>query len=224
MNLSDIIREVGELAATSKAVRQDIRAWVNRGQRALAQRHSFSFMHSIQGVTIATGTMSAALPANFKELSNEQSPITYTAPTSQFPVPVRIMTRAQLESSLPGWDSRITNASGYWSPFQVFIEQGDGGVWTINLPAGYTQAENATYAVSCYLYPDDLRLGTDHTGATDDAELAEALVNWTVAKALLAEDALDQRGAAARTTSEYHLTRAIAQDARRKLAGRAVRM
>lgn len=57
-NLAEIIREVGELGARSRAVQGDIKGFANRAQRTIAQRRNWSFMHDIRGVTITTGSSS----------------------------------------------------------------------------------------------------------------------------------------------------------------------
>lgn len=222
MTKSDLIREIGELGARSPRILSDLAGWLNRGQRAIAQRRNWSFLHSITSVTITSGTTSAALPATFKELAPQQSPITYTSPTAQFPTPVHVKSRAELERMTPGVSAYVANYQGGYSPFYVFLESGPTG-WTINSPQGYPQAANATYALSCFLFPADLSLGTDHNALTDDAELAEALIEWVKAKAFLAEDSTDPRGIASQQLFEQHLRTAAAQDARKNLAGRAIR-
>lgn len=225
MTLSDLIRESGELGARSDRIKSDLKGWVNRGQRAICQRHNFSWMHSQQSVTITAGNTSANLPATFKELSAARSPITYTAPASQFPTPVNVLSRAELERMPPGASGNVVNASGSWSPFYVFLEKNDGGLWTINIPLGFPVATAVSYALSCYLFPADLSLGTDHNTLTDDTELAEALINWTRSKAYLSQDPPDAQSAQI-VQAEYENTvrRAIGQDARKVLAGRRLRM
>lgn len=223
MTLSDMVREAGELGARMNSVQSDIKPWIQRAMRQIAQRHNFTWMHSRQFATIATGTTSTALHPRFKELTPELSPITYTSPTAQFPTPVRVKTREELERTGPGVDNLTVNASGYWSPFFVFLEQNDGGPWTINTASGYTQAEDATYAYSCFLFPTDLTLGTDTNAITNDGELAEATVFLAVAMAILKRDASDPQGIAAKREAETYIKRAISQDAHRKLSGRALR-
>jgi hypothetical protein len=223
MTFSDLIREAGEMGARMNSVQSDIRPFILRAIRQIAQRHNFTWMHSRQTATITSGTTSANLHARFKELTPEASPITYTAPTAQFPTPVIVKTREELERTGPGINNLTVNASGYWSPFYVFLEQNDGGLWTINTASGYTQPEAATYSYSCYLFPADLSAATDTNGVTNDAELAEASVFLAVAMALLKQDASDARGIAAQQAAEPHIRRAISQDAHRRLAGRIIR-
>lgn len=169
---------------------------------------------------------SVNLPTTFKELAPEKSPITFTDPTlSQFPRPVQIRSRAELEAMAPGYQAYVTNSpAGYGTPYYVFLEQNDNGRWTLNIPAAYPVLTNITYVVSCYLFPADLSLGTDTSAVTTDAELAEALINWVKAKAFTAENALDPQGAACMALYEQAVQRAMSQDARRRLAGRPVHM
>lgn len=223
VTLSDLIREIGELGARSPAVKTDVRGWINRAQRAVAQRHNWTFLHSIVDVAIASNATSATISTRFKALSEEPNPVTYTAPTAQFPVPVTIKSRGELDGMTPGFDNRIVNASGYWSPFVLFLEN-NAGAWTLNRPQGYTHTENSTYHVSCYLFPVDLSAGTDSNAITTDGELSEAIVAWVISKALLAEDYTDPKGMAARQDYEARIKTAIAQDAQRRLTGRAFRM
>lgn len=224
MTLADIIREVGELAARSVSIQSDLKPWVNRAQRAIAQRRNWTFMHSQQSVTIPSGSSSAEISPAFKELSAEKSPITYTSSAAAFPTPVRVRSRQELEATAPNLNNVVTNAASTFTPFYVFLEQNDGGRWTINLPAGYTHSENAIYSISCYLFPDELVKGTDHNAITDDAELQQAIVSLTTAIALRSQDPESTRAEAARQQAERSIQLAIAQDARKRLAGRAIRM
>lgn len=220
MTRSDLIREIGEMGCRSQRVQNDIAGFLNRAQRSIAQRRNWTWMHSRQTATILAGTTSIALSTRFKELAPEKSPVTYTAPNASYPVPVHVKSRAELEAMTPGAISAVTNANGYWSPYYVFIEQNDGGTWTLNTPAGYTHATDAAYTLSCFLYPADLALGTDSNGMTTDADLIEALIAKTKALAYFSEDTTDPRGMAAQAQYEAHLARAATEDARRRLAGR----
>lgn len=213
MNLSYLVREAGELGARMQSVQSDIKPWVNRAMRQIAQRHNFSWMHSRQTATIATGQSSANLHARFKELTPELSPITYGT------VPVEVTTREAVERYSPGLIGVTVTTSSY--PYRVFLEQNDGGLWTIS--TGYPQTENATYTYSCFLYPADLALGTDSNGITADGELSEACVFLAVAMALLKNDATDPKGIGAKQAAEPHIKRAISQDAHKKLSGRVLR-
>lgn len=219
MTLSDIIREIGELGCRSPRIQNDIKGWVNRAQRQLTERHNFSWMHSRQTATITSGTTSANLSARFKELAQERSPVTFTAPTATAPQPVNVKTRAELERTAAGVDGYVAGATGYYSPFFVFLEQNDGGVWTINTPTGYTHTSDATYTLSCFLFPADLALGTDTNGMTTGGSLTEALIAHTRAIAYLSEDPSDKRGLDAKMIAEGHLASAISYDTRQRMAG-----
>lgn len=222
MTLSDVIRETFELGARSQRIQSDGKAWVNRGQRAIAQRRNWCFMHSQQTLTMLASATSVNFPANFKELAPEKSPITFTDPTlSQFPRPVQIRSRAELEAMAPGYQAYVTNSpAGYGTPYYVFLEQNDNGLWTLNIPAAYPVLTNISYVCSCYLFPADLALGTDHSAVTDDAELCEALINWIKWKSFSAENALNPEAEACRALYEQATLRAISQDARKRVAGR----
>lgn len=226
MTRADLVREIGELAARGVRIQSDIAGWLNKGQRIIAQRANWTFLHDIQSVTVTSGAVSANLPTNWKELGPEKSPITYTDPTnSQFPRPVIVKSRAELEAMSPGFYGYVTNApSGYGSPVYVFLEQNAGGRWTINLPTGFPILTDITYRLSCYLFPADLSLGTDHNGLTDDGELSEALINWVKCKAIGIVDLTDPQVALAEQAYEKAVRRALGQDARRRIAGRSLHM
>lgn len=219
MNLSQIIREVGELNLRDQAFQSDIRPWVNRGQRVIAERRNWTWMHDRIDATITAGNTSANLPSTFKQLSTERSPITFTAPNQAFPTPVHVKSREELERMSPGQFGNVVNASGAWTPFYVFIEKNSGGLWTINVPPQFPYVNDSTYAVSCFLFPADLSLGTDHNDLTDSGELCEALMNWIKWKAL---PKTDPEGAASKAAFEEGIERAAIIDARQRIGGRQV--
>lgn len=221
MTLEQLTREIGELSVRNERVKSDVKGWINRAQLAICERRNWNFMHSQQSVTIASGQTSGNMPANFKELAPERSPIIFTAPGMAFPTPVRVMSRAQLDQIAPYWSNFYTsNSSGYWTPFYVFIERDDGGLWTINVPVTYPAAQNATYNVSCYLYAAPLVLATDSNGLTASSELCEALIKWVAAKAYQMDDPTDPKGAASMALYNEHIERASIHDARQRIAGR----
>lgn len=217
--LSTILTEIGELGCRNPKIQQNLLGWVNRAQRSIAQRRNWTWMHSQQTATITAGNTSANLSARFKELSPERSPITFTAPGATSPTPVQIKSRAELEGLAPGADAVVT-AGNYYSPYYVFLEQNDAGLWTINTAAGYIHAANSTYAISCYLYPADLSAAAPTNALTDDADLVEALIAKTRSMAYLSEDSADQRGIAAMQQAQTHIAVAAVADAHRRLAGR----
>jgi hypothetical protein len=215
LNLSDIIREIGELSLRSPALESDYRSIVNRAQRAIAERNNWSFMYSIQTATIAAGTTSIALSSRFKELAPEKSPVTYTDAGEGRQIPVIVLSRAEID--------RLNRTGGfpYVRPVvYVFIEQVDDGSYKLNIPSPNPAAANTAFQLACYLFPADLALGTDTNGMTTGGELTQALINKAKEIAYFSEDTTDPRGVAANKLYEYHVTQAGKQDSRRKLAGR----
>lgn len=219
MNLSQLVREIGELNLRGQNVQSDIKGWINRAQRAIAERRSWTFMHDRLSVTIVAGTTSASLPSNFKEPSPEKSPITFTAPNQAYPTPVHVRSREELERMTPGQFGNVVNASGAWTPFFVFFEQDAGGLWSLNVPPQFPYVADCTYALSAFMFPADLAAGTDHNGFTDSAELSEAIINWIKWKAL---PKTDPEGQASKQAFEETMQSYAVADARRKLSGRSL--
>lgn len=218
MTFGDLIRETRELELRSQAFKSDVKGWLNRAHRQIAQRRDWSWMHERLSVTILANATSATISTRFKSLAREKSPISYTAPGQAFPAPVTILSRAELERMSPGGCGYIVNTSGYWSPYYVFLER-NGATWTINVPPQFPYTTDATYAVSCYLFPADLDAGDDSTPLTQDAELAEAMINWVKWKAL---PKADPEGAAAKEAFEDAVRTACITDARQVLSGRSI--
>jgi hypothetical protein len=217
--LADLTREIGEMEIRGNPFKTDVKGWVNRAIRAIAERREWTWMHSRQSVTILAGATSANLSARFKCLDSQRSPVTFTAPGANFPTPVFVKTRAELERMNPGAFGNVVNASGAWSPFYVFIEKNDDGLWTINVPPMLPYATAATYAISCFLYPEELTAGDDTNGCTNNGELAEAIIMWCKWKALPKSEPESQ--AARATFNDIIQTQAVA-DARSTLLGRTV--
>jgi len=226
MNLTALIRELREYSLPGVKYQDDVKAWVNRAQRAIAQSRSFNFMHSRQTATLTGNTTSVELNARFKELAPEKSPVTFTDPSlSNVPIPCRVRSRAEIEGLFPNFQTFIANStSGWCAPYYVFIEQNDGGRWTLNIPQWYTAGSTLTFVLSCYLYPADLSAGADSNGLTNDADLSEAIIHWVKAKALAAKDASNPEVAACLTLYRNALNSAGNTDARQRLAGRDFRM
>lgn len=224
MTLSQIIREVAELSLPGKAIQSDVKGWTNRAQQIIARRHPWTFLHDIIEIVLPANQFSVDLPANFWRLASETSPISYIDPTTQpsSPIPVKVRSRAELERMSPAFNSLITGSpSGYGTPAYVFLERNDGQ-WTLNTLPGYPITTGVTFRLSCFLLPEDLSAGADSSPITDDPELGESLLNWVRSKAYAAADPTDARAGAAMALYEQGVRTAIGQDARNRIAGRAI--
>lgn len=223
MNLSEVIHECGELAVKDRALISDIKGFVNRAQKTICQRRNWNFMHDRQQATITAGGTSANMPATFKELGTERSPVSYTNPANGLPITVTVSSRSELERL--GYYRGIyfaTLPASYLPIGYVFIEQNAGGVWTLNIPQQYIASSNIVFNIQAYYFPADLVLGTDHNGLTDHGDLAEALINKTKALAYFSQDPTDPRGVAALQMYEQQMRQAAYDDTRQRIAGRAM--
>ena len=89
-------------------------------------------MHQRVQIAMPANLQTVAFPANFKALSTQQSPISYTHPTSGFPIPVDVTSREQVERVGYGWRGWYTLVpNGYLPVGAVFIEYNSNAI-----PAG----------------------------------------------------------------------------------------
>lgn len=230
MTLAEIIYECGELGrsgGTGQRVLSDWKGFINRAQRQIADRANFTFLHDRRAVVITSGSTSVALGANFKELSGEQSPVSFAVGGYNAPV---IVTSRERTEILGLWPSpNVPYAPplpGGHMPLQVvFLEtNGPGGQWALNVPPQYSVTSDATFNVSAYWYPGDLTQGEDHNALTDHGILSEALVNLAKSIAYRAEEPDNPKGVAAKQIAEEAIREALYSDGAKRFAGRTMRM
>lgn len=227
-SFAEILYECSSLANQSTRIELDWTRLINRAQRRICQRRSWSFCHDQRQVTVNQGTLSANLDANFKELSSEKSPISYNDPsqTYQFPIPCVLISRARADRQ--GYNPFFAPYPTLLNAFPlryVFIERnGPNGFWTLNIPQQYMVNPTAVFNVSGYYYPDDLKLGDDHNGVTDHPELCDALINLSKALAYYSEDETNPRGDKCMELYEDNYRKASYSDTQQRLMGRSLTM
>lgn len=182
-------------------------------------------MHNRLTFTIPSGSLNVSLGATFKQLSSEQSPVSYTY--GIYNLPVTVASREQVEASGAWWTTYqnfTPTPGGTWPIRVVFIEQNAGGNWTINLPPQCVQGSETPFNVSAYYFPADLALGTDSNALTNHGMLADALLNKAKAIAYAAEDPTDKRVAASLALYEDYFRQACYEDNAQQFGGRTLRM
>lgn len=227
MNLSEIIYEVGEISIGTVRLESDFVNFTNRAIRTICTRRNWNFMHNRTQVTIPSGQTSVSLGLNFKQLSPEKSPISFTY--GLYNLQVYVASREETESWgiwpwVNGYDSFPTPGS-VWPIRVVFMEQdGPGGAWTLNIPPQFPAVSNLPYNVSAFWYPDDLVLGTDSNGVTNDGQLCDALINLTRALCYTALDPTSKQAAASRVLYEDYFRKACYQNESQHFGGRPLRL
>lgn len=223
MNLEGIIREVGELGVRNSRLNSDIKNWINRAQRTICERRNWTFMHDTIAATVAANATSVALPADFKELDSENSPVSYSVPGTNVPIPVTVMSRAEISRrgrSVPLIYAAIHHAQ---SPIlEVYIEQNKEGIWTLNIANIAQQTQASDFTVSGYFYMAALEKGSDQNALTNHGDLVEALIARTKAIAYKSQDETDKRADACMADYDRHIRDAIYADASKKNGGRAL--
>lgn len=223
MTLEEIIYEVMEVGVKSAVTDQRARQYINRAQRWVCDKWNFTWMFNRVQVTIPSGYTSTKLDANFKQLNNEQSPVSFQY--GPYPLPVVVTSRAKIESYgiFPWLETQFTYPlpGGYLPIRVVFLEQdGPGGQWTFNIPPQYSITGPAVFNVSAFWYPSPLEQGSDSNAMTLDGDLQDALINRAKAIAYNAEEVDNPKGAAAQALAEASLTRAKYADSERRFGGR----
>lgn len=228
MNLADIIEECAGLGVKSPRLDVYWKSFVNRAQRQIAQRRSFSFMHDQRQVTINQGSFSADLDPTFKELSSEKSPVSYQDQTVPYvmPIPCEVISRARADRM--GYNPYVTPFPTLLNAFPlryVFIERnGPNGLWKLFLPQQYQTSPSVTFTVSGYYYPADLILGSDTSGVTEHPDLCEAIINLTKALAYRSEEVDNPKALAAYQLYEQSYRHAAYTDQAQRFAGRSLKM
>jgi hypothetical protein len=228
MTLQDLIYEVGELSCVSPRIQSDVKGFINRAQRQICNRRNFLWMQDIRQYTIPSNSISVPLDADFKQLTTEKSPVTWTDTVNQAArIPVTILSREEAErynwAFFYPYNAPVAPLVCPPVPW-VFIDQ-IAGVWTLNNSV-INQVTNQAmiYNVSGYFYPKPLVLGTDSNALTQHGQLAEALVNCAKATAYFAEKPGHPDGVEAMAIYEKFYQSACYSDARQKIGGQSVHM
>lgn len=225
MNLADILQELAELGVNNPRLSSNYRAWVNRSQRAIAQRRNWNVCHDVQQVTLLAGNNSVSLGPTFKQLAPERSPISYVSPTGGSPIPVQVISRAVASRYRSFWSFPFYAVTQpYLPPRYVFVEQDANGPWTMYLPPEIIVQADTTFNVEAYYYPADLVNGNDSNGITTHGALSDALINRAKSMAYYAIDPTDPKGQAAEQLSEKYIMQAAYEDTAQRSGGRAIHM
>lgn len=227
MTLFEIVQEVGELSLKSPATEMNVRSYVNRAIRAIAQRANWSFMHDIQQVTLPANNTSVTMPSNFKELSREDSPISFTY--GLYRLPVTVTTRSRIESAglwpLMNGPLSMPLPGGYLPVRVVFMERnGPGGAWTLNVPPQFIITQAMVFNVQGYFFPPELQSMTDSNAFTNQGELVEAVIARAKAIGYYAEDPSSKLGQAAMQQFEFHFQNALYGDVQQTYQFSGLRM
>lgn len=225
-SLSSLTYRVGELRkAIGDRLTSDVKDFINRAQRYICERNDFSFMRSHEDVTIPSGSTTAPLAENFKQLTQERSPVSFTdsSTTAGAPMPVRVYSREEMQRR--GWwplRQWVAGTATYLPGFGIFIDY-DQNIPTLNIPQNVTTSASLTFTVSAFYYLPDLQKATDHNALTDNGLLSDALVNLAKAMAYEAEDPTNEMAAASRALFESAYKSAMYADVRKTYAGRSLR-
>lgn len=226
MQLSEIIREIGELSVRSAAQDSDYKSLINRAQRGIAQRNNWSFLHARRQASVLSGATSVRLGPTFKQLSEEKSPVSYTdSSLGQSSVPVKVSSREEIESWWPWpwpFGPILVPIPGSYLPIRVIFIENNNGEWTLNIPPQFAASSTLVFNISAYWYPNDLQLGTDRNAITDHGDLCEALINRARALAYFAEDPTDKKGIASMNAYQQYFKSALYADEKQKTGGRVL--
>lgn len=229
MNREQIIRFCGELGRSGDSGQRALSDWptfINMAQREIAERSLWSFMHDQVPTILSSGQTSVSLGATFKQLGQEESPVSFDY--GNYKLPVKVMSRERIEGmGIWPWLNgpfSLSIPGGYMPAMVVFLENNVGGDWTLNVPPQYVVTQAITFNVSAYYYPDDLMLGSDHNAFTDDGNLCQAIINISKSIAYQIEESDGEKANAARLMAEASIERALYSDSARKFNGRTARM
>jgi len=226
MNLEDILREV-RYAVKSQQTLNDLKGMANRAIRTIAERANWSSMHDLRPITIPSGYSSAPMGPLFKQLSTEQSPVSFTYGNYRLSVEVSSRSRIELAGiwPFPNGPFSFPVPGGFMPVRVVFLERnGPGGQWMLSVPPQFSITQDAVFNVQAYWYPAPLVKGTDTNPFTEDGNLSDAIMMMTRAYALRAEDPSSEVALAAKTEAEEAITRAMYSDAAISMGGRNLRM
>lgn len=227
MTRSEIIEECAGLGVKDPRLDVYWGQWLNRAQKRIAQRKNWNLMHDVRPVTVLSGATSVLLGKEFKQLGEEESPVSFNY--GQYRMPVKVTSRARIEG-LGFWpllNGPLCLPAPYgYIPIQVvFIEQdGPGGQWNLSVPSQYSISTNCVFNISAFWYPQDLLQGSDHNAMTDHGELCEAIINLTKSLAYFAEESDSVKGQAAMELYEASYQSALYSDVAQSMGGRTPRM
>lgn len=228
MDLESILHEIGDLSVRSIAQESDYVNLVNRAQRSICQRNSWSWMHQQRQANVLAGAVSVNLDPTFKALTEEKSPVSYTdASLGQSNVPVKVASRQEIESWWPWpfpFGPVLVPIPGSYLPIRVVFIERDPTGFKLFIPPQFAATSTLVFNLSAYWFPDDLALGTDHNPLTDSGDLGEALINRAKAMAYFAEDPTDKRGIACLQMYQDLYKSALYADTAQRFAGRVLHM
>jgi hypothetical protein len=224
MNLAELTRYAGELRkASGDRLTSDVKSLINRAQRKICEKN-WGFMRDTLDVTILAGATSGELAQNFKELTPERHPVSFTdsTTTANCAMPVRVYSREEMQRR--GWwpmRNWVAGTSTYLPGFGVYIDQSQG-VSTLNIPQNLASSTDLTFTVSAFYYPEELVKASDHNPLTDHGDLQDALLNLAKAYAYEAEDPTNPAGQACRLLYASAVRTAEYNDVRKTYAGRTL--
>lgn len=227
MTRSDLIFQIGELRnPIGDRLRCDYPSIVNRAVKIVAERRNWSFMKDLVTATIAANTTAIALPADFKALAPERSPVSYNLPGSTIPIPVHVTSREEANRYGAGYSALYGPIpASYYQAQYVFLEAtGPGEGWTLNVPVQFRPTSALSFNVSAFFYPAALVAGDDENAMTTHGLLTDALINLAKAMAYDSETPGDPRAAACKENYETYFRQAASNDARQLLSGRSLHL
>lgn len=226
MNLEGIVREISYSVKDSQT-QLDLKGFANRAVRTISERANFSALHDRRTVIVPSGFDSQSLGDDFKQLSQEESPVSFTYGNYELAVQVTSRARIQLAGiwPFPNGPFSFPVPGGYMPVRVVFLERnGPGGQWKLWIPPQFSLTQDAVFKISAYWYPFPLVKGEDRNPMTDDGNLCEAIIRLAASYAFRAVDPTDKRGDAAKEQAEEAIQRAMYSDAFIALGGRTLRM
>lgn len=225
MTLEDLTRESGYGIQDPK-VQNDLKSFVNRAQRTIAERYNFSCLFDRRPVVIPSGFSSQDIGADFKQLNEEPSPVSYQYGTYQ--LSVCVVSRSEVELwgiwPYPSGPLSMPVPGGFYPARVVFFERNAGGNWTINIPPQFQLTQEAAFWIKAYWYPTPLQKGSDENPMTRDGNLNQAIISLTQCFAFKAVDPTDKRAIQARLDAEDAINKAMYADSLVKMQGRSWRM
>lgn len=219
MNFGELIYEIGELSLRNPRTEINVRSYINRAINICGQRRSWTHMHTIQQVTIQASNTSATMPASFKCLSEQESPISFTY--GYYRLPVTVSTRSQIEACglwpLMNGPLSMPLPGGYCPIRVVFMERdGPGGLWTLNVPPQFIITTEMVFNVQGYYFPPELKQADDSNAFTNQPELVEAIIARAKAIGYFAEEPASEKGLACMQQFEQHFQNAAYMDVRQQ--------
>lgn len=226
MTLEDIVRECSYGVKDSQ-VQLDIKGMINRAIRTIADRWNWTSIHDRRIVIVPAGSSKQSIGKDFKQLSQEMSPVSFVYGLYELPVQVTSRERIQLAGiwPFPNGPFSLPVPGGFMPVRVVYLERnGPGGLWVLATPPQFAITQPAQFWISAFWYPAPLVKGTDENPMTNDGNLSEAIIRLAACYAFRSVDPTDKRGDAAKEQAEEAITRAIYSDASIGGAGRSWRM